>query len=70
MRRRLLLAALGVLGLAVGLGVSRSPTFVPPEPTVAVSGTAKTSPAFAIDGISAPGDPMSFTVTLHNGARP
>jgi hypothetical protein len=66
----LLLAALGALGLAVGLGVSRSPTFVPAEPTAAVSGTVKTSPAFAIAGISAPGDPMSFTVTLRDGARP
>jgi immune inhibitor A len=69
-RRRLLLAALGALGLAVGLGVSRSPTFVAPDPAAAVSGAAKTSPAFAIDGISAPGDPMSFTVTLRDGVRP
>jgi hypothetical protein len=63
-RRRMLLAALGVLGLGVGLGLSRSPTFVAQDPVRGGSPPAAASPSFVIGDISASGDPMTFTVTL------
>jgi len=63
-RRRILVAALGALGLAAGLGVSRSPTFVPPTGVTGSAAHAVASPSFVIGDISPSGDPMTFTVTF------
>lgn len=66
-RQRVLVGALGTLALAVGLGVSRSPAFVPPSGMAEAAGRGEASPPFVIDDFSPPGDPMTFTVTFRTG---